>query len=59
VEGWVDGSVPNYGVLLTGIDTLLEFRFYPSEYNADPSLRPKLVVDAVPIPPRGTVLVIQ
>ena len=42
VQGWVDGTVPNYGVLLKGTgDTEVSFA---SKEDADPSLRPKLSI---------------
>ena len=42
VQGWVDGSIPNYGLLLKGTgDTEVSFA---SKEDADPSLRPKLSI---------------
>jgi hypothetical protein len=42
VQGWVDGSVPNYGLLLKGTgDTEVSFA---SKEDADPALWPKLSI---------------
>lgn len=42
---WKNGAVPNYGVELrpAGISNNFDF-FYSADYQADPTLRPKLVV---------------
>ena len=47
VEGWVDGSVPNHGVLLKRTnDGSGDFMLwlYNSRYTPDPNLRPKLEI---------------
>lgn len=41
VEGWVDGTTPNNGVILK--DNAGQDQFYSSQYS-DPALRPKLTV---------------
>jgi hypothetical protein len=48
VQGWVDGSIPNHGVLLKDSDEATEKAykaFYSSDFDPDPNKRrPKLVV---------------
>ncbi len=44
VQGWVDGSYPNYGVaLIAAIDGMAGERFYTSDHS-DPSKRPGLTI---------------
>lgn len=54
VQDWVDGTAPNYGFILEQIypveDSYYVKEFFSSDYMADPSLRPKLVVDYTPPP---------
>ncbi len=50
-NAWQDGSYQNYGIALTPTSTSNRFAlFYSSDYLDDISLRPKLVVTAVPLP---------
>jgi len=53
-QSWVDGSIANNGVLIkqdvenpAGTDIKL---YISSDYTADPSLRPKLVIEYIPAP---------
>lgn len=41
VQGWADGTYPNYGVLLEQGQTSTT-AYHSSEYSVDPTLRPKL-----------------
>jgi len=42
VQGWIDGTYPNYGLLLKGTGSI-EVRFASKE-DADPALRPRLTI---------------
>lgn len=47
VQGWMEGSFPNYGVVLKDTDEDLvdqHIRCWTSDYTDDPSLRPKLEI---------------
>jgi hypothetical protein len=48
VQGWVNGSLPNNGVLLRQTNTLISAWRFPGAQNANVSLRPKLVISYVP-----------
>lgn len=47
-KGWVNGTIPNHGVVITLDNEICangdELLIYSSDYTDDPSLRPKLVV---------------
>lgn len=50
-KDWKDGVSQNYGVMLSLGSPIIEgYSFYSSETTADPGLRPRLVVTAVPEP---------
>jgi hypothetical protein len=44
VQGWVNGSLPNNGVLLRQTNTIISAFRFASNHNASSSLRPKLVI---------------
>ncbi|MCD6518678.1 MAG: DNRLRE domain-containing protein [Anaerolineae bacterium] len=62
VQAWVDGTRPNYGMLLLATGNTVEMSFWSSEYSIE-NLRPKLVVQytygsvntPVPTSPQETV----
>ena len=48
VQGWLDGTITNYGMVLKDTDeTLVESyaKFYTSDYTTDTTKRPKLEID--------------
>ena len=48
VQGWLDGTITNYGMLLKDTDETLVSTvtyFYTSDYTTDTTLRPKLEID--------------
>ena len=60
-QSWVSGTVNNLGMIIkkdvenpAGSDVKL---FYSSDFSADPSLRPKLVIEYVPAPGSITVTI--
>jgi len=45
LQGWVDGSIANYGMALVAGDVIENYAFFRScEYGDNPSKRPKLVI---------------
>ena len=49
LRDWKEGDVSNYGIMVEGIDHMnnTEKSFFSSEYAADPTKRPKLVIRKV------------
>ncbi|MHB8793750.1 MAG: DNRLRE domain-containing protein [Thermoleophilia bacterium] len=60
-QNWVDGSISNEGMFVkkSGENPAVrDFKtFYSSDYEGDPSLRPRLVVEYVPAPGSMTLIV--
>jgi hypothetical protein len=44
VEQWLDGTYPNYGILLRQDEPSVQTGFHSSEYDGNPDHRPKLVL---------------
>ena len=58
VSGYVSESFQNYGWVLNNAFGKADQRFYTSDHTDDPSLRPVLVVEYVPEPVAGSLMLI-
>ena len=47
VNGWLNETVDNYGIILKAHSNSWVHQFYSSDYTGDPNLRPKLVVNFI------------